>query len=358
MSKLNYFVVMGVFIIFLFCSCSKFEFASQQESSKLISKSASSNNISSSISNDNDEINITDFDSMTVETAINNSTELKQVNNKNDITKLINYINALKKEKIETQDLAGENYFIEFDGKDKYTQVAFKGKMIGIAVMDNNADSEKIWNWFKINDVDLSQLMIIYNNLTVVKNNSAIPATAKPVIYLYPLCKQETTIKLDYNGKLICTYPVYNNFWDVTAFPNGKIINETDNKEYSYLYWEGIPIKTDWDFSKGYVVEGKDTINFLQKKLSDLGLTPNEYNEFIVYWLPFMENNNYNLITFQNQAYEDIAKLDIKPKPDSMLRIFMVFKPLDKPISINPTIIKPFERKGFTVVEWGGTEIQ
>lgn len=196
------------------------------------------------------------------------------------------------------------------------------------------------------------------NNSANSEARASSPNTAKPVIYLYPTTKQNVSVKLSYNGELLYTYPKYNNGWSVTAFPDGKILNEADNKEYSYLFWEGIPNNTVWDLSKGYAVKGEDTIKFLQNKLSELGLTPKEYNEFIVYWLPFMENNKYNLITFQTKAYENLAQLDITPKPDSILRVFMAFKPLDKPINIEPPTITPFERKGFTVVEWGGTEIK
>ncbi|MDD3224413.1 MAG: hypothetical protein PHX70_06890 [Clostridium sp.] len=71
-----------------------------------------------------------------------------------------------------------------------------------------------------------------------------------------------------------------------------------------------------------------------------------------------MENNKYNLITFQNKEYEKIAKLNVSPKPDSMLRIFMVFKAIKSPIHIEQPNIKPFVRRGFTVVEWGGSEIK
>lgn len=53
-----------------------------------------------------------------------------------------------------------------------------------------------------------------------------------------------------------------------------------------------------------------------------------------------------------------ITKLDITPKPDSMLRVMMLYKPLDKPIKIGEQKLKPFERKGFTVIEWGGTEVR
>lgn len=52
-----------------------------------------------------------------------------------------------------------------------------------------------------------------------------------------------------------------------------------------------------------------------------MGLTPKEYNEFIVYWLPQMQKNKYNYITFQNEAYTGSAVLNINPKSDSMLRV-------------------------------------
>ena len=166
--------------------------------------------------------------------------------------------------------------------------------------------------------------------------------------------------QLDYNGKIIADYPAYDEKlkgWNVTAYPNGKIINQSDNQEYSYLFWEGIPKnKIEWNLSKGFIVKGEETKIFLQQKLSELGLTPKEYNEFIVYWYPLMKNNKYNLIHFADKQYTDNASLTINPKPDSILRVFMVYKPLEQPIDIEEQKIKPFERKGFTVVEWGGTK--
>jgi len=179
----------------------------------------------------------------------------------------------------------------------------------------------------------------------------------KPVIYLYPTSKQTVSVKLEYKGKLTCTYPEYNDGWNVIAKPDGTLTNLADNREYSYLYWEGIS-NNKLDMSKGFVVKGTETEKFLQEKLKYLGLTPKEYNEFIVYWLPFMKVNKYNLITFAGEDYENIAKLKITPKPDSILRIMMVFKPLNNSIKIEEQTLKPFVRKGFTVVEWGGTELK
>ena len=109
----------------------------------------------------------------------------------------------------------------------------------------------------------------------------------------------------------------------------------------------------------GYVVKGSDTAAFLQATLSRMGLIPREYNEFIVFWLPRMEKNPFNLITFQTKRYTDNAKLSISPKPDSVLRVFMAYRALDEWVEVEaPAALPQFERKGFTAVEWGGCEVQ
>jgi hypothetical protein len=184
---------------------------------------------------------------------------------------------------------------------------------------------------------------------------------AKPVIYLYPEHKQDILVQLQYDGEIIADYPEYDNQfkgWKVTAYPDGTIINKLDNKEYSYIFWEGLPSnKIDWNLSTGFVVKGEDTREFLQEKLAEIGLTPREYNEFIVYWYPKMKDNEYNLIHFTGEEYTDTALLTINPEPDSMLRVFMVYRPLNETVQVLPQKIDTFQRKGFTVVEWGGTEI-
>jgi hypothetical protein len=86
-------------------------------------------------------------------------------------------------------------------------------------------------------------------------------------------------------------------------------------------------------------------------------LLPYEYNEMIMYWLPYMENHAYNLIHFAGEEYTRVTPMEISPTPDALLRVFMVFKELDEPVSIPAQPLPPFERRGFTVVEWGGSEI-
>ena len=179
----------------------------------------------------------------------------------------------------------------------------------------------------------------------------------KPVIYLYPQEETEVTVKLNYAGRLTVTYPEYRDGWHVTAEPDGTLIDPESGKEYSYLFWEGTD-ETEYDFSQGFCVPGEETAAFLQEHLAQMGLEPREYNEMIVYWLPLMQDNAYNLVSFQQEAYTQRAELMIAPEPDSVLRVFMAYKALDEPIEIEPQTVEPFERTGFCVVEWGGAQVR
>ncbi len=178
---------------------------------------------------------------------------------------------------------------------------------------------------------------------------------AKPVIYLYPEEETAVTVGLDYGGTLTCTYPAaQDGVWTVTASPDGTLRDE-EGQEYSYLFWEGT-CAASYDFSEGFCVSGADTAAFLEEALSSLGLNRRGANEFIVYWLPQMEQNPYNLISFQAEAYTDHARLEISPRPDSVLRVFMAWKALDEPVELPAQTLPAFVRTGFTVVEWGGAD--
>ena len=183
-------------------------------------------------------------------------------------------------------------------------------------------------------------------------------AAKKPVIYLYP--EQETDVHVELElteADLNTTYPKYNNGWDVVAYPDGTLLNKADGSHHKYLFWDAVNCRTKFDFSTGFCIAGSDTESFLKEKLTSMGLTEEEMNDFIVYWLPLMEHNAYNLISFQGDAYTNSAKLNITPSPDSECRIFMAYVPLDDAVDIEPQQLETFERKGFSVVEWGGAEI-
>lgn len=179
---------------------------------------------------------------------------------------------------------------------------------------------------------------------------------AKPVIYLYPEEETAVSVKLDYAGQLTCTYPAYNTGWNVMAQPDGTL-TDSGGQTYNYLYWEGIS-QAPWDMTRGFCVKGEDTAAFLEEALEKQGLNRKEANEFIVYWLPLMQDNPYNIIAFQTEVYEDTAELEISPAPDTVIRVFMAWSASDEKVTLPAQELIAPERTGFTAVEWGGTMIK
>lgn len=178
----------------------------------------------------------------------------------------------------------------------------------------------------------------------------------KPVIYLYPQEETAVSVFLELDGQLTCTYPAYKEGWTVTAHPDGTL-TDSKGQTYNYLYWEG-ETTAEYDLSRGFCVRGEDSAAFLETALAQLGLNRKEANEFIVYWLPQLEANAYNVICFQDTAYTDAAKLTVLPQPDTTIRVFMAFYGTDTPVDLVPQELTAPDRTGFTVIEWGGTEIK
>ena len=192
-------------------------------------------------------------------------------------------------------------------------------------------------------------------SLTACREVFDEPADEKPVIYLYPTDETDVRVTLDYDGVLTAAYPAYEGGWRVTARPDGTL-TDASGREYYCLFWEGTG-GAQYDFSRGFCVAGRDTAAFLEDTLRQLGLTDKEANEFLIYWLPRMEGNAYNLIAFQSDAYTDSARLHIDPAPDTLLRVFVAWKPLEQAVDIEPQTLTAPERRGFTAVEWGGAEV-
>ena len=176
----------------------------------------------------------------------------------------------------------------------------------------------------------------------------------KPVIYLYPEKETEVFVQVEPQGGLTYSEPDYGRGWRVLAKPDGELTEIKSGLKYPYLFWEGRGGLYETP-SKGFVVERNEVHSFLIEKLAKLGLNNKETNDFLEFWEPKMQSAPYYFITFLgNQEMNRLAPLEIKPKPDTIIRILMDFSPLDKPIAVQGFDIKTPKRKGFTVVEWGG----
>lgn len=181
----------------------------------------------------------------------------------------------------------------------------------------------------------------------------------KPVIYLYPEEETEVSVELGYPDALTVSYPLYKDGWTVMAAPGGDLVDmETGRGLYS-LYYESRSAYAFRVEAEGFVVKGEDTAAFLEEKLAVLGLTDQEAEEFIIYWLPILQENPYTYIRFaQPEEMEANMPLAIEPAPDTLIRVLMTWKALNVPIPVSEQVLTAVKRDGFTAVEWGGTEIQ
>ena len=221
----------------------------------------------------------------------------------------------------------------------------------------------------KINDIlEISFLEFkshkikIENNENLVVNLKADQQIMleKPVIYLYPTEKTAIDIKLDLKGKLLTTFPKYDKNWEVIAEPNGQIFDKKTNRYYGSLFWDGtmdFP-EEHYKYDDGFIVPKEKLADFFIEKLEYIGLNNQETNEFIQYWLPILERNKYNFIHFLiNEECNEIATLKVNPKPETTIRIYMDFYGLENFTQINEQQLPKTERKGFTLVEWGGSDV-
>ena len=191
---------------------------------------------------------------------------------------------------------------------------------------------------------------------TTKKQHTKITPVEKPIIYLYPEQETEVAVTLGHPEKLLASYPLYDGGWNVLARPDGTLTDLKTGRELYSLYWEG----KEYDnrmIDDGFVVRGSETAGFLEEKLAILGLNERETEEFIVYWLPKLQENNYNYVRFLSQdEINEYMPLYVSPTPDTMIRVMMSVRPLDNPINIHEQDLGPTPvRDGFTVVEWGGS---
>ena len=199
------------------------------------------------------------------------------------------------------------------------------------------------------------------NNRTVADYNIQKESTIhmvlkKPVIYLYPEKEMDISVNINITeGKFSVVYPRFNegnNAWKVKANPNGDI--EINNRKYPYLFYECDSYFTQ-ETNEGFIVKDSNAIEFLEEKLKYLGLNDKEMTDFITFWLPVLLKNKLSICTFQTQAFFEHIPMNVSPKPDKLIRIFLTIKKIDSPVEIKEQKLEHHERKGFTVIEWGGS---
>lgn len=185
----------------------------------------------------------------------------------------------------------------------------------------------------------------------------------KPAIYLYPVKKTEIVVTHAFKGKITTTYPAYKENWTIAADPNGNLFSKPEQRNYPYLFWEGVyafPAE-HYQYKSGFYVDKVNYTSFLQTKLAAIGLNEKEINDFIVYWLPAMNHYEKSFVYFRiNDDIDGVSVLTTKPAADTTIRVFMEFAGIDAAqdsLTLPEQVLPTIAREGFTLVEWGGAEI-
>lgn len=183
----------------------------------------------------------------------------------------------------------------------------------------------------------------------------------KPVIYLYPETETAVQVTIDPVGELFFTYPRYNNGWDVIAKPDGSL--DVEGQTIDYLFWEA-KMDLNVKVNETQVVLSKWAAeDHIASVLDRFGLTDNEKADFLTYWIPEIlqyEKENIQLQFMFNNDCSAFGDLNVSPAPDKIGRIYLLWSPTDEIASEENSLqnIPSMDRTGFTVIEWGGAEIQ
>lgn len=176
----------------------------------------------------------------------------------------------------------------------------------------------------------------------------------KPVIYLYPEKTSRVFVNVAPTGGISVSEPKLGNGWNVVATPESKIYDLASRQTYDYLFWEGFATNFRTP-NEGFVVEKDGVSQFFDDKLAQQGLNEKEIADFKEFWLPRLNSDPYYFITFVPQAdFDRYAPLTVKPRPDTVIRVFFDYRGLSAPINVPEQQLTAPAREGFTVVEWGG----
>jgi hypothetical protein len=170
---------------------------------------------------------------------------------------------------------------------------------------------------------------------------------AKPNLYLYPQATTWVDVTLGFpgGGAVIDSEPLYGSGWHVQVEPDGMI-----DGTWTFLYYEA-SVPPVIDTSAGWVLDGGALEDELRELLARVGFVGAEIDDFVDWWVPELEGSPWYAVYPQDP--EPMVTLDIVPAPDSTLRFLPLIRPLPIQITLGEPSVEPFERSGFTAVEWG-----
>jgi hypothetical protein len=189
----------------------------------------------------------------------------------------------------------------------------------------------------------------------VLEKDKYVPqgGCAKPVVYLYPTVPTFVNISIDAQVTLSDPQYTFEGWNKVWALPNGRLIY--NQRGYDSLFWEGYGNGFYPDISTGKFVKGADVQKQIKADLYAQGLNDKEVKDFMDFWTPKIPTSPYVRLTwFDTSQMQQLAKLNVWPRPQTMIRVFLDMQGVEKPYDLPVQHLSVTARSGFTVVEWGG----
>lgn len=177
----------------------------------------------------------------------------------------------------------------------------------------------------------------------------------KPAVYLYPQKTSLINVKIGPKiGQRTITIPPYDpkTGWQVLASPTGMI--NWGSMSFTHLFYEAMTPYPEIP-EEGWIMDGNNIEPGLYDIGRQMGLNDNEAKEMGSYWKAKLGKSPYYFVGLIEESEIDrLEPIEVKPSPDTMIRMRFYFTAIDSLYPVkNPSAVSR-ERKGFTVVEWGG----
>ena len=175
----------------------------------------------------------------------------------------------------------------------------------------------------------------------------------KPNIILFPDTITDITVTFERPGCLTASIPDYTGDWSITAAPDGTL-TDADKNSYEYLFYEALVKKNTFQTEEGFLVPADKRDEVFRRVLTDYGFNEQETADFIEYWPDYLTSGeDYVMYPILTVGVDAAVPVSFSVNPDSITRIWFGFAHYDGS-EIRKPEITPIERKGFTIVEWGG----
>ena len=173
----------------------------------------------------------------------------------------------------------------------------------------------------------------------------------KPAVYIYPREPGVFEIELEMGPgvRLAASDPAYGDGWSVFVDGDGRIEGTWD-----YLFYE-VGLRGSPRIGTGWCLAWPDLFDDLARITADLGLNAGEREDFLAYWRARLPRRDfYEIHPVLGKDLDPWVTLNVHPAPETTLRFWLFFEGRDDRAELVPPALPPVERKGTTVVEWGG----